>query len=142
MKLVNYGPGELSDRLSILALKICVSTEKGKDATHFRTEQTALLTQIRARTLNGKWFEAYTALAAVNALLWHAEDELREWRAKWKPTGPDSTMLTGPGEGYKEATASKVAAVAFRIQALNDERAALVQKINEDAGEAVGQEKL
>lgn len=141
MRLINYGPGEISDRLSILALKIVVSTEKGRDATHFRTEQTALLTQIRARTLNGKWFEAYTALAAVNALLWHAEDELRLHRAQGRrylgglpPAMPEDVQVA--------TWTQAIVVLAFRIQALNDERAALVQKINEDAGEAGGAEKL
>jgi hypothetical protein len=141
-RLLNTGPGEWSDRLTILSLKILFGTEQGKDVTHFQTEQTALLQQIRSRTLNGKWFAAYTELAAVNAALWHAEDEMRDWRSRWKPSGPDETGISGPGSGYMEATAMKVVQCAFRVQALNDQRAALVQQINKDAGEMVGMEKL
>ena len=143
MRLVNCGPGEWSDRLSILSLKILVGQEQNKDITHFRTEQTALLTSIRTRTLNGTWFEQVLELAAVNSLLWHAEDDLRAWREKYKDRGPDSSGLSGgPGSGFIAATVEKVARLAFRIQELNDRRAALVQEINARAGETSGMEKL
>lgn len=132
MRLINYGPGEIADRLTILSLKVLFGTEAGKDCTHFQTEQTALLQQIRSRTLNGKWFAAYTDLAAVNAALWHAEDDLRELRMRW---------ATGDS-GYHTGIAPAVAEIAFRIQALNDQRAGLVQQINVDAGEGQGAEKL
>src|ERR1700676_1554522 len=81
VRLLNWGPGECSDRLTILALKILHGTDAGKDVKHFTDERNALLTDIRARTLNGKWFEAVLELAAVNAALWHAEDRLRMLRA-------------------------------------------------------------
>lgn len=126
MRLVNCGPGEWSDRLSILSLKILVGQEQQKDITHFRTEQTALLTSIRARTLNGTWFEQVLELAAVNSLLWHAEDDLREYRAK----------------GQTKANTDEIVELAFRIQELNDRRAGLVQDINVRAGETAGMEKL
>lgn len=124
MRLVNPGTGEISDRLSILALKILFAGTAGKDITHFRNEQVALLTQLRGRTLNGKWFEAYSELAAVNAALWHAEDDLRELRGE---TGGVTTLRAGT--------------LAFRIQELNDLRAACVEKINKDTGEFGGAEK-
>lgn len=123
-KLVNYGAGEISDRLTVLALKILFGTEAGKDVSHFRNEQTVLLTQIHARTLNGVWFDAYTGLAAVNAALWHAEDDLRAMRRSGTPNTDD------------------IAVLAFRIQSLNDQRAALIARINSDAGDTVGTEKL
>jgi hypothetical protein len=126
-KLVNYGAGEMSDRLTVLALKLLFGTEAGRDVTHFRNEQVVLLTQIRGRTLNGTWFEAYTELAAVNAALWHAEDDLREMRKL------DDRSL----ESLEVA-----ALMAFRIQELNDRRAGLIEKINHDAGDGSGPEKL
>lgn len=128
MRLVNYGAGEISDRLTILALKILHGTVGGKDVQHFKTEQTALLQQIRARTLNGKWFDAVLDLAAVNGALWQAEDDLRQWR----------TELAISTAQHSDA----IVELAFRIQYLNDQRAALVQQINKDAGDALGQEKL
>lgn len=123
MRLVGYGVGEISDRLSILALKRLFAGQAGKDITHFTTEHTALLSQIRSRTLNGKWFEAFTELAAVNAALWHLEDTLRAER----------------GEPVREDV---VARLAFRIQDHNDLRAALIERINKDAGEHAGAEKV
>lgn len=126
-RLINPGVGELSDRLSILALKLLVGGESGTDVSHFQKEADAILVQLRTRELNGKWFEAYTKLAAVNACLWHAEDQLRAIR-------------TGPA-GYLNQEQS-TAALAFRIQALNDQRAACIAAINKETGDLLGTEKL
>lgn len=142
MKLVNYGPGEITDRLTILSLKILVGKEKGRPTEHFERERAALLAQVASRTLNGIWFEQVLELAAVNGQLWQAEDELREWREKWRERGPDSSGLSGgPGSGYKEATAQAIVQVAFRIQALNDRRAQLVSLININSGDGSGGEE-
>jgi len=124
MRLKNYGPGELSDRLSILALKRLFGAEAGRDCTAFQSEWGILLTEIRSRTLNGKWFEAVLELAAVNAALWHAEDDLRELRQD--------------GSGRVEAAGL----LAFRIQSLNDQRSALIDRINRDAGEGGPSDKV
>jgi hypothetical protein len=131
VKLVNCGAGELSDRLTILALKILAGTDAGKDISHFETERLALLSQIRARTLNGKWFAGLLELGAVNAMLWHAEDALRDLRVRFggKELGPDIN------------TAGTVR-LAFRIQGLNDRRAELIAEINKDAGDSEAREKL
>lgn len=133
MRLVNYGPGEITDRLTILALKILIGTEKGRPVDHFQTERTALLQQVRSRTLNGVWFEQQLELAAVNGQLWVAEDEMRRWRAS-----------AGAGKAMEQVSSNVglIAALAFRIQALNDRRAELVTLINVNAGEAGGLEKL
>ena len=122
-RLKNYGPGEVSDRLSILALKRLFGAEAGKDTSVFQNEWAILLTEIRARTLNGKWFEAVLDLAAVNAALWHAEDDLRELR-RVLDHSPSTAVL------------------AFRIQALNDCRAGLIDRINKDAGEGLPSDKV
>ena len=125
MKLVNYGAGELTDRLTILALKLLFGVEAGKDIAHFKTERTALLGQIRARTLNGIWFERVLDLAAVNGALWHAEDDLREIRSH------------DPNGGLMEAAGR----LGCRIQGLNDQRATLITQINKDAGDSEAREK-
>ncbi len=127
-KLINHGPGELSDRLTILSLKILFGREAGKEVAHFETEQTALLQQIRSRTLNGAWFDKVLELAAVNSALWHSEDELRDWRH--------------PERAYGAKDMDAIRVVAFRIQALNDKRADLIQQINKEAGEGSQAEKL
>lgn len=129
-RLTNLGPGDISDRLTILALKILVGQEKGRDVAHFQTEQTALLQQIRSRTLNGIWFEQVLELAAVNGQLWQAEDQLRGYR------------VASEGDINRFSELVLVAQCAFRIQSLNDRRAELVTLINANAGENVGAEKL
>ena len=131
MRLVNPGAGEITDRLSVLSLKILFGGAADKDCAHFKTERTTLLSQIRSRTLNGVWFECALELAAVNAAIWHGEDDLRTYRQ----TGPSADQT------YK-SNLEVVVSLAFRLQELNDQRAALRQKINELSGEALGEEKV
>ena len=124
MRLKNYGPGEALDRLTILSLKVLFGAEAGKDTAHFRAEQVVLLTELRAQNHLAAYLEDALSLAAVNAALWHAEDDLRDLRVNY--TAPDST---------------EVALLAFRIQALNDQRAVLVESINKATGNHIGTEK-
>ncbi len=122
--------------MTILALKILHGTEAGKDTKHFVDERNVLLHQIGARTLNGAWFAGVLELGAVNAALWHAENALRLYRAS-------AGGGTGPAMGQIQGDVAQVAQLAFRIQDLNDQRAALVEKINKDSGDHIGgQEKL
>jgi hypothetical protein len=127
MRFINPGAGEISDRLTILALKILVSTEKGGEVAHWEAERTTLLQKIHSRTLNAQWFDALLELGAVNAMIWHGEDELRTWRHG----GP---LFTGP-------QLETIRILAFRIQALNDRRADLVVQINKEAGDGDAKEK-
>jgi hypothetical protein len=127
VKLVNLGAGEISDRLTILALKITVGSERGSDVAHFEAERAALLQKIHSRTLNGAWFDAILELGAINALIWHAEDDLRAWRS--------------PDHVYTMPDLEAIRILAFRLQALNDRRAGLVQQINKDAGDGDSKEK-
>lgn len=131
MKLMNPGAGEITDRLTILALKILVGAEQGRDVTHFRDERAILQQKIHARTLNGMWFDSVLELAAVNAMLWQAEDQLRELR----------TRNTITGGKLHSSDLDTVTLTAFRIQSLNDRRAELVQQINKDAGDGDTKEK-
>ena len=122
MRLINPGPGEYCDRLSILALKISHGEDRGVSTDHFRKEWAAILPKLCA--VSGTAFlETYTKLVVVNARLWQAEDRLREFRA---------------AGGELEA----VAQVAYQIQALNDARAGLIAGINKQTGNHVGEEKL
>ena len=111
--------------MTILALKILHGDAAGKDIAHFETERSSLLAQIRTRTLNGSWFEQVLQLGAVHAALWYAEDALRGYRQKTTE--------------YEEHA---VVVLAFRIQDLNDRRAALIEAINKLAGDFIGVEKL
>lgn len=125
-RLTNPGAGDISDRLTILSLKVL--NAGSRDATHWKTEQSALLAQIRSRTLNGSWFAAVLDLAAVNGMLWHAEDDLRDLRKEYEATGSMDWPTVGE--------------VAFQIQTLNDQRSALIDQINKDAGEWLGSDKV
>lgn len=125
MRLVDPGIGEISDRLSILSLKILFGKQDGRPVEHFQKEQASLFAKVGARTLNGAWFRSYTDLAAVNAALWHAEDDLRAFRVA----------------GQTTANTDAIVELAFRIQELNDHRAELIAAINKEAGDLVGQEK-
>ena len=132
-RLVNIGVGEMIDRLTILSLKILVGRERRKDVTHFETEQTALFQQIGNLrfTLTGSGFAvAFSELAAVNGQLWQAEDQLRAWRGEQK----SGVAL--------EVNWELIVTCAFRIQDLNDRRAALVRQINQLAGDVAEPEKL
>lgn len=131
MRLINPGAGEITDRLSILALKILTGSEAGKDVGHFEIERTSLQQKIHARTLNGVWFDSVLELAAINAMLWHAEDDLRGIR-----------MKRDLGAKLAQADLDEVVLIAFRLQALNDRRSDLVTQINKEAGDGDAKEKV
>lgn len=126
-RLINPGLGDLCDRLTVLSLKILHGAEQGRETKHWETEHASLLAQLRGRELTGPWFADLLGLGATNAALWHAEDDLRTLRQQG---------TFGSVESYGPA-----GMVAFRIQALNDQRAALIHSINKLAGDDRGQEK-
>ena len=128
-RLINIGTGEMLDRLSILSLKVLYGELAGKDTAHYRNERNALLSKVTAKNGMASWIEEYGALAAVNAALWHAEDELRTLRRH------EETLVT-------EGLLPTVARCAFRIQQLNDDRSKLIAAINQKTGEFLGEEKL
>jgi hypothetical protein len=98
------------DRVTILALKILVGVAAGKSVTHFETERERLISLLE--TQSPVKVNLLLELAAVNALLWQAEDTLRAMR------------------GVPEPDLAMVATVAFRIQSLNDDRARVIAQIN------------
>ena len=118
MKLHDPGPGEILDRLTILALKIVHGGQAGRDTTHWEYEREQLYALLVAP--KGVITLQLVEIAAVNAALWQAEDELRAWRRG---------DLMGD-----EANARGVGACGMRIQQLNDRRAELVTLINASAG--------
>jgi hypothetical protein len=123
-RLVNFGLGEVCDRLTILALKILYGEAKGVDISHFQRERAALLPKLLASSA-GRWTEYFGDLAAVNSALWQAEDCLRAYK----------------NEGERHSHSAEIIECAFRIQEWNDKRAALIQQINGLVGDAA-QEKL
>jgi hypothetical protein len=146
MSLLNPGAGEITDRLTILSLKALYGAAAGKDVSHFVNERNGLLVKLRARELNGAWFECVLQLGAVNAALWARTDEQRRWMEQWRDRGPDSSGLSGgPGSGFITATAIPAAECGIAIMRLNDERARLVRQINVLSGDVpadAGEEKL
>jgi len=124
-RLVNFGLGEICDRVSILALKILYGEEKSVDVQHFRQERAALMVKIVTRD-GGRWLEWFSDLAAVNAAIWQAEDEIRG-RAHAISHEQDEAVLA---EHHYQA-----GSLGMRIAKLNDKRAALVSQINEFVGE-------
>ena len=128
-RLVNFGLGEIADRLTILGLKVAYGTEQGADVEHFRNERNALLVKIRAAGAgDGRWMESLLELAAVNARIWQGEDELRWYRFELE-------------HAYGPKDLEEIRLLAFKLQALNDRRAELIADINASVGEVV-REKL
>ncbi len=131
MRLINYGAGEIVDRLTILSLKIAHAPENND---HFRNEQVVLLMKLRACNGITSYLDELLELATVNGLLWHAEDEIRDWRKRFE--------LHAVSEVEDPAARHMVSLIAFSIQELNDRRAGLVEAINLKTGEHRGSEKL
>ena len=118
-RLIDPGLGDYLDRLTILHLKLRYGGLSGKPTAHFSKEADVIETKISLRT-SVKPGEV-AELAAVNAALWEAEDTLRRLRTS--------------------ADVAPIAAVAIRIQTLNDARAGVIEAINRSAGDFTGAEK-
>jgi len=137
VRLLNPSPGEILDRLSILELKINAAKKKNVDSTHFEAEKASLDEVLRtwqAGLLEDccgdearhdkkqiQIAEHRNALAAVNALLWRAEDEVRET--------PDTQAF-------------KLARLCKHIVSLNDSRAKHVLELSRLYGLEDEPEKL
>lgn len=129
-RLHNPGPGEILDRLTILALKVTYGKLAGIGTAHWTEEQTALADQLwntppgagASRIRGVQWME----LAAINAALWQAEDNLRRERDT---------------QAYVSQSVV-IAQIAITIQKLNDRRAELVTLINANAGVGRPPDKL
>lgn len=123
-RLHNPGPGEILDRLTILALKITHGRLTGISLTHWEDELHALIAISGGILHLGSEKDRTTyvhqlELAAVNGALWQEEDELRRLR-----------LIAQAYEGWTGETAR----CGLRIQQLNDRRAELVTLINSNAG--------
>lgn len=123
MRLIDPGPGEFLDRLTILELKIAEAAGRGVHYPHFLAE----FQLVRARLFGAEGWgvdersaaarEWHRQLNALNARIWHLVDELLA----------GSCRDDCPG---KEA------------QLLNIQRATLIGEINTACGLASGPEKL
>lgn len=131
VRSVNQGAGEVTDRLSILALKIAHGQAAGQDVGHFVSERNALLVQLRART-SDPCLEQTFELATTNAMLWYAEDAIRRLRED----------AEGASASEKPTLYMEAGRIGMRVQQLNDRRAELVGEINRSSGEFYGPEKV
>ena len=132
MSLIAPTPGEILDRLSILALKIPVFQEKEIFAAHLEAEKSGLEEKmfdwdniLRAQMADQiTWdmlAEQRNTLAAVNAILWQAEDDVRS---------------TSQNDSFK------LASLCLRIAKMNDARSRAIRRMNELYGADAGQEKI
>lgn len=129
MRLINFGPGEIADRLTILALKMAYGTAAGKPIEHFERERNALL-PLFTNTTHKRWLEHYTELGAVNALIWAHTEEVRNLRDVHPTIG-------------KIVEVQRLAWLAIQLQNGNDHRAELITIINGNSGNTEeGAEKL
>jgi hypothetical protein len=131
-RLVNFGLGEVCDRVSILALKILYGESKSVDVQHFRNERAALMVKVLTRD-GGRWIEYYSDLAAVNAAIWQAEEMIR---------GRREAITHTEDEGELAAHHYQAGALGLQIATLNDRRAALIQQINGFVGDDKAVEKV
>ena len=127
-RLVNPGLGDCLDRLGILMLKL----RHHGHQEHWANEAATLEARTRSAPVR-----LAMELTVVNAMLWQAEDELRELHAVY----PGLEQARGNNAVDITAPLQRVARCAFRIQDLNDSRAALVQQINQQNGDDLGPEK-
>ena len=124
-RLVNFGLGEICDRVSILSLKILHGESKSVDTQHFSQERAALMVKLVARE-SGRWVEHLCDLAAVNAAIWQAEDEIR---------GRREAITREQDEGVLAEHHYCAGTLGLKIATLNDRRASLVAAINALVGE-------
>lgn len=131
MRLIGFGAGEALDRLSILSLKIVHADLRGVRSDHFAEEEQNLLVWLdqHPSTISDATHQevrkSENRLAAVNAVIWYAEDELRRLRSV------DSPVEQGA-----------IANMAVKLQIMNDHRAELIREINLLTGYEGGEEKI
>jgi hypothetical protein len=137
VRLLNPSPGEILDRLTILDLKIAAARKKGIDETHFEAEQASLKEVLQNwndgvvedcvgrddiyAQKKGDIASHLSALAAVNSLLWQAEDDIR----------------ATPG-----TEAFKLAILVKNTARWNDARASHVRELDKLYGIKDGPEKI
>ena len=115
MSLLDPSPGEVIDRLTIISLKLGFNQDPELERT-LTAERDALTARLDLThiPLGSKVFQLWRGLDVVNSRIWHREDEIRQ----------DPALR------------------AQTTQPLNDTRARLSRKIDQDLGIVRPREKL
>lgn len=121
MNIVKPGPGDLVDRLSILAIKIPKMRFAGHDVQHLMEEQDEILQWLQA--VPPEALALGRDLKRVNLLLWEATD---------KQYSPDLASLDR----------DQLLSLHLDLKRLNLERNRLREAIDHAAGAFRGREKL
>jgi hypothetical protein len=116
VRVLNPGPGELYDRLSVLKLKIEFGKQRGVNVDEWENEEYEILQTIVGRD-NPKDEELIAQLDAVNRNIWVAIDAQKGF-AKL-----DLTIV-------EEAKLREIAALGLNVMEQNDIRAKLIGEIN------------
>jgi len=133
MRLVDPGPGELLDRLTILDLK--VQNANGRPTRHWEEEHMKILEMLEFISLPVPDQQVSTHanlvdnLRSVNEKIWRLIDELRLY------PDPDRVELGG-------GILRRIAIVGWQIQDLNQLRALVIGKLNALYGVETRREKL
>jgi hypothetical protein len=124
MRVLNPSPGELTDRLTILQLKIPAAKEVGKPTEHLQEEYEQIAEALNLwapRCRSREDTELLTTrLANTNRLLWLREDEVR-WLPEPEPL---------PSTAEQAENIMRLALVAKLIARLNDDRAERIAGLN------------
>jgi len=128
MRVVNPGPGELYDRLSILALKVQYGKEKNIDVSDWEQEEYEVLCAISAHfTVDSSKIKVSGSkdnlqlvgeLNAVNKNVWVAIDQQREYQKVDLHSASEPTLR-------------EIARLGLYVMEMNDVRAKLIGEINE-----------
>ncbi len=110
-RLIDFGLGEMVDRLTVLALKIAHTA----DATTLTAEREQLIALIKPHTADT--LDEWATLARVNNALWHAHDRMRGYRKRFGQLTLTDRLA--------------VADLSFARQALHDQRIELIRVLNE-----------
>lgn len=128
MRLIDPGPGELLDRETILELKIEAAEKRGLPIEHFLAERSSVLELLAS---------AFGKSIIQDAITW------KEWRDQLLHINQRVWIATD--EHHKAVEQGSVDRCAhWGTEALlgNDERGALIHKINDACGVKNGQEKI
>jgi len=115
-RLINPGFGEQLDRCTILEMKITQAITEGTGQEAQFAGELAAIKALLPMVYPDPMHELHNALAEVNALLWNAEDKMRDCRRR-KHHLQTTEMF-------------EVAELGMLCQELNDQRSTIIAELN------------